>query len=64
MKECLADDESPLTERFTEHDLRAATDTQADEAGRDAQAFLGHHDRKTTEICLRSRKPTVVKPLR
>lgn len=53
-----------LSERFTEHDLRAATGTAAFEMGLDPQELLGHTNSKTTEVYLRGKKPMKVSPLR
>lgn len=46
------------------HDLRAAAATAVEEAGGNAQTFLGHSDAKTTRIYLRGRRVNTVKPLR
>jgi len=45
-------------------DIRATAATDADEAGMDATAFLGHTDRQTTRIYLRGKKVTTVAPLK
>lgn len=52
-----------LTERFTEHDLRAKHATDLDEAGGDATDNLLHDDKRTTKTYLRSRKATTITPL-
>jgi integrase len=62
MKKALA--ETKLQERFTEHDLRAVTGTAADESGMDAKELLGHSNQKTTEVYLRSKSPTRIRPLK
>lgn len=46
------------------HDIRAKAGTDADAAGQDATAFLGHGDRQTTKVYLRGRKITTVSPLK
>ena len=53
-----------ITERFTEHDLRAKAATDAHEIGLDAQALLGHMDGATTRRYLSSKIPSRVKPSR
>lgn len=45
------------------HDLRAAGATALDASGGDAQRFLGHRQRQTTEVYLRDRRTNVVRPL-
>lgn len=45
----------------TLHDLRAMAATEADADGLDARGLLGHRDRRTTEIYLRSRRVPVVR---
>ncbi len=45
------------------HDLRAAGGTEVDRRGGDAQKFLGHRNRTTTEVYLRDRRVNVIKPL-
>lgn len=45
------------------HDLRAAAGTEAERIGQDAQKFLGHRNRQTTEGYLRDKRVNVVKPL-
>lgn len=45
------------------HDLRAAAATEVERRGGDAQPFLGHRTRQTTETYLRDRRANVVKPL-
>ena len=54
--------ETKITERFTEHDLRAKCASDAESLGR-AQQLLGHADSKITERVYR-RKPEVARPLR
>jgi integrase len=46
------------------HDLRAAGATELDRAGGNAQKFLGHRRRTTTETYLRDRSPNVIVPLK
>jgi integrase len=45
------------------HDLRAAAGTEAERIGQDAQKFLGHRNRQTTEGYLRDKRVNLVKPL-
>lgn len=54
--------ETKVTERFTEHDLRAKVGSDAETLER-ARALLAHADARTTEAIYR-RKPERVKPLR
>ncbi|SHL11429.1 hypothetical protein SAMN05216428_101118 [Nitrosospira sp. Nsp11] len=54
--------ETKVTERFTEHDLRAKCASDADTLEH-ARALLSHADARTTEAIYR-RKPERVKPLR
>jgi integrase len=54
--------ETKITERFTEHDLRAKCASDAETLER-AKELLGHADSKITERVYR-RKPEVVRPLR
>jgi integrase len=54
-------EETKITDRFTEHDLRAKCASDAETLGR-AQQLLGHADSKITERVYR-RKPEVVRPL-
>lgn len=54
--------ETAVTERFTEHDLRAKVASDADSTGR-AQELLAHSDAGLTERVYR-RKAVVVKPAR
>jgi integrase len=54
--------ETKLTERFTEHDLRAKCGSDAESLER-ARQLLGHADAKITERVYR-RKPEMVRPLR
>jgi integrase len=60
MKRLLKD--TKISERFTEHDLRAKCASDAESLGR-AQQLLGHADSKITERVYR-RKPELVRPLR
>lgn len=53
-------DETPLSEKFTEHDIRAKTASDMIEV-RDAQKLLGHTNVATTKRSYR-RKPEVVRP--
>lgn len=53
--------ETKVTERFTEHDLRAKVGSDAESLER-ARALLAHADARTTEMIYR-RKPERVKPL-
>lgn len=52
--------DTDLTERFTEHDLRAKHATDVDEAGGDATANLLHDETRTTQAYLRSKQTTVI----
>lgn len=52
MRRCLTDPKNALTERFTEHDLRARAATDANERGKSAMNLLGHQDKKTTDVYL------------
>lgn len=54
--------ETKITERFTEHDLRAKCASDAESLER-AKELLGHADCKITERVYR-RKPEIVRPLR
>jgi integrase len=54
--------ENRVTERFTEHDLRAKVGSDSESLER-ARQLLGHADAKITERVYR-RKPEVVRPLR
>lgn len=54
--------ETKITERFTEHDLRAKCASDADSLEH-ARALLSHADARTTEAIYR-RKPERVKPLK
>lgn len=45
------------------HDLRAAGATELERRGGDAQTFLGHRRRATTEVYLRGRRANVVTPI-
>lgn len=55
-------EETKVTERFTEHDIRAKAASDADTLEQ-AQALLSHADSKTTRRIYR-RKPEKVKPVR
>ncbi|KXS55164.1 MAG: Phage integrase family protein [Marinobacter sp. T13-3] len=55
-------EKAELSERFTEHDLRAKHATDVDEAGGDATANLLHDDKRTTEAYLRSKKAIKIVP--
>lgn len=55
-------DETKITERFTEHDLRGKVGSDAESLER-ARQLLGHADSKITERVYR-RKPELVRPLR
>lgn len=61
MRKALA--ETELTERFTEHDLRARHATIVDDEGGNATDNLLHDDSRTTKTYLRSRKSTTITPL-
>jgi integrase len=52
--------ETKVTERFTEHDLRAKVASDADSLER-ARALLQHADARTTDRIYR-RKPERIKP--
>jgi len=54
--------ETKVTERFTEHDLRAKCASDA-ESLEHARALLSHADARTTEAIYR-RKPERVRPLK
>jgi integrase len=54
--------ETKVTERFTEHDIRAKAASDA-ESLEHAQALLSHADSRTTKRIYR-RKPERVKPVR
>lgn len=54
--------ETKITERFTEHDLRAKVSSDAESLER-ASRLLAHADSRTTDRFYR-RKPEIVKPLR
>jgi integrase len=54
--------ETKVTDRFTEHDLRAKCASDADSLEH-ARALLSHADARTTEAIYR-RKPERVKPLK
>ena len=55
--------EGIIKERFTEHDIRAKSGTDADASGLDAQALLGHEDAGTTKRYIRHKKAHKVAPL-
>lgn len=61
MRQALKD--TRLSDRFTEHDLRAKHATELDDAGGNATDNLLHDDRRTTKTYLRSRKATTITPL-
>ncbi|MGH8594638.1 MAG: tyrosine-type recombinase/integrase, partial [Gammaproteobacteria bacterium] len=61
MKRALA--ERIIKERFTEHDIRAKSGTDADASGLDAQALLGHEDAGTTRRYIRHKQAHKVAPL-
>lgn len=61
MRKALA--ETDLTERFTEHDLRAKHATEVDASGGNATDNLLHDNRKMTQTYLRGRKSTIITPL-
>lgn len=50
-------------DRFTFHDIRAKTGTDARDAGLDSQALLGHTTEAQHQTYLRSRAPVRVKPV-
>jgi len=54
-------EKTELTERFTEHDLRAKHATDVDAAGGDATANLLHDDKRTTEDYLRAKESVTIK---
>ena len=54
-------EKTELTERFTEHDLRAKHATDVDAAGGNATANLLHDDKRTTEDYLRAKKSVTIK---
>ena len=56
-------DKGLLKERFTEHDIRAKTLTDADEQGQDAQRLAGHKSRAMTDRYIKTRRIEKVKPL-
>lgn len=51
-------------ERFREHDIRAATATQAKAQGVDAQKLLGHKAASTTDIYIRRKTVEKVTPIK
>jgi integrase len=61
MREALA--ASDLTERFTEHDLRAKHATDLDKAGGNATDNLLHDDKRMTDTYLRARRSTRITPM-
>ncbi|MGH8655180.1 MAG: tyrosine-type recombinase/integrase, partial [Gammaproteobacteria bacterium] len=56
-------EEGVIKERFTEHDIRAKSGTDADARGLDAQALLGHEDAGTTRRYIRHKQAHKVAPL-
>ncbi|WP_428398207.1 tyrosine-type recombinase/integrase [Marinobacter salarius] len=52
--------ETKLSERFTEHDLRARYATDLDEMGGDVQESLQHSDRRTSDTYIRSKRPSKI----
>lgn len=52
-----------LKERFTEHDIRAKTLTDAAGLGQDAQKLAGHKSRAMTDRYIKTRTIEKVKPL-
>jgi len=56
MNKALAD--TDLSERFTEHDLRARYATDLDEQGGDVQESLQHGDRRTSDTYIRHKRPS------
>lgn len=52
-----------IKERFTDHDIRAKSGTDADASGLDAQALLGHEDAATTRRYIRHKQAHKVAPL-
>lgn len=55
--------ETKVTQRFTEHDIRAKVANDADSLDR-AQQLLGHADSRITARVYRGRKPERIRPLR
>lgn len=55
--------ENVLQERFTFHDIRAKSGTDAEQQGKDPQKLLGHTTRKQTETYLRSKRVDYVEPV-
>lgn len=53
-----------IKERFTFHDIRAKTLTDADDTGKDAQQLAGHSKEQQTITYLRSRKVSDVEPVK
>jgi len=62
MKKALTSSE--LKERFTEHDIRAKTGTDADAMGLSAKDMLMHDSEATTKRYLRHKTPVKITPLR
>lgn len=52
-----------LAERFTEHDLRAVSGTEAERQGINPQDLLAHASPATTRSYLRDKAPRRVKPV-
>lgn len=52
-----------LTERFTEHDLRAVVATDAEEMGRDSRQLTGHTTEQAHAVYLRSRRTIRIDPM-
>ena len=55
--------EKAITERFTFHDIRAKSATDAEDQGHDSQVLMGHTTRKQTETYLRSKRAIRVAPV-
>ncbi len=56
-------DKGLLKERFTEHDIRAKTLTDADELGQDAQKLAIHKSRVMTDRYIKTHRIERIKPL-
>lgn len=56
-------DQGVLEERFTFHDIRAKSATDAEQQGLDPQRLLGHTSRNQTETYLRSRRAIRIQPV-
>jgi len=52
-----------LMERFTEHDIRAKTLTDANALGQDAQKLAGHKSRVMTDRYIKTRRTERIRPL-